>query len=74
MKKKYRDIIVNDVPFVYRIKSDRGIIIWHDKELIHDIWFSHFGMDNEKYKNITPKIVAEIIGDLEFDFEKHKEV
>jgi hypothetical protein len=61
MKKKYRDIVVNDKKYAWRFLQDSdpyegggGIRIWKDKKIVYNKWH------NENIE-VTPKMVANII-------------
>jgi hypothetical protein len=64
MKKKYRDITVNNKNYAWAVTNhncdgDGGIVvkIWHNKEII----FQKFLTASEKPDSITPKYIRKII-------------
>jgi len=71
MKKKYRDIIVDGIKYAWRAQEDDDyslrLKIWKDKNVIFE---SHLS----EVPQATPKIVAEIIGDLEIHDENRSKV
>jgi hypothetical protein len=67
MKKKYRDIIVDDILYAWTVVpvEDDGlnlIRIWLNKKIIHEETIPMYDGDNKI--EITPLMIAEIIGDL----------
>lgn len=70
MKKKFRNIVVDNIEYAWRTcryngdgDGGIGIRIWKDKKIIHETF--HEG----NYEPITPKTIADIIGDLEIHME-----
>jgi hypothetical protein len=55
MKKKYRDITVNNKQYAWAVQNDT-LVIWYNKKIIK--------MADVLDTTITPKIVAEIIKTL----------
>jgi len=55
MKKKYRDITVNDKQYAWAVQNDT-LVIWYNKKVIK--------MADVLDTTVTPKIVAEIIKKL----------
>lgn len=63
MKKKYREIIVNDIPYGWTVNNncdgegENMLSVWFDKKIIYEELF-----ENEIV--ITPKMVVQIIDSL----------
>jgi ABC-type glycerol-3-phosphate transport system substrate-binding protein len=56
MKKKYRDITVNDKQYAWAVQNDT-LVIWYNKKIVQ--------MADVLDTTVTPKIVAEIIKNLQ---------
>lgn len=56
MKKKYRDITVNDKQYAWAVQGIDSLVIWYNKKIIKVIDVSHI--------TVTPKFVAETIKSL----------
>lgn len=59
MKKKYRDITVDGIPYAWQTNG-YGIKIWRDKKVVFDDYYYKDSETSDKVV-VTPKIVETII-------------